>query len=53
MQDRADIQSFDFRTLLLTHEQYPSIRTIFLFGSIPNIDEHCEGTAWLPDLFCP
>ncbi len=52
MQDRADIQSFDFRTLLLTHEQHPSIRTIFLFGSIPDIDAQCAGTTWLPDLFC-
>lgn len=34
MQDRADIQSFDFRTLLLTHEQDPAIRTIFLFGDV-------------------
>jgi glycerophosphoryl diester phosphodiesterase len=30
--DRADIQSFDFRTLLITHERFPSIRTVALFG---------------------
>ena len=32
---RADIQSFDFRTLLLTQELYPSIRTVYLFGDFP------------------
>lgn len=26
--DRADIQSFDFRTLLLSQAQYPEIRTV-------------------------
>jgi len=28
---RVDIQSFDWRTLLLVHEQFPAIRTAFLF----------------------
>jgi len=35
LQDRADIQSFDFRTLLLVHAQYPEIRTVALFGDFP------------------
>jgi glycerophosphoryl diester phosphodiesterase len=35
LQDRADIQSFDFRTLLLTQERYPAIRTVYLFGDFP------------------
>ena len=30
--DRADIQSFDFRTLLDVQERYPQIRTVYLFG---------------------
>lgn len=35
MQDRADVQSFDFRTLLLVHDQYPQVRTVCLFGDFP------------------
>ena len=30
MEDRADIQSFDFRTLQLVEEQYPKIQTFYL-----------------------
>ena len=30
--DRADIQSFDRRTLRLIHERHPEIRTVCLFG---------------------
>lgn len=33
MEDRADIQSFDFRTLRLVEEQYPAIRTYYLTES--------------------
>jgi glycerophosphoryl diester phosphodiesterase len=33
MEDRADVQSFDFRTLLLVQEKYPSIRTYYLTES--------------------
>jgi glycerophosphoryl diester phosphodiesterase len=32
LEDRADIQSFDFRTLLQVHQVHPEIRTVFLFG---------------------
>ncbi len=63
LHDRADIQSFDFRTLLLTHEQHPSIRTIFLFGDFPNLGEmgdandiqekNGDGASWLADMFWP
>ncbi len=35
MEQRADIQSFDFRTLLRVQEQYPDIRTVYLFGDFP------------------
>ena len=28
LESRADIQSFDFRTLLIVQEQYPEIRTV-------------------------
>jgi glycerophosphoryl diester phosphodiesterase len=34
MEDRADVQSFDFRTLLLVQEKYPAIRTYYLTESL-------------------
>ena len=33
LEARADIQSFDFRTLRLVEEQYPGIRTYYLTES--------------------
>lgn len=30
MEDRAEVQSFDFRTLQLVDEQYPAIPTYYL-----------------------
>jgi glycerophosphoryl diester phosphodiesterase len=33
--DRATIQSFDWRLLLLVHERFPAIRTAALFGDFP------------------
>jgi glycerophosphoryl diester phosphodiesterase len=35
LEARADVQSFDFRTLLRTQERYPKIRTVYLFGDFP------------------
>ncbi|CAN5725472.1 hypothetical protein BH09PSE5_BH09PSE5_07850 [soil metagenome] len=35
MQQRADIQSFDFRTLIRVQERVPAIRTVYLFGDFP------------------
>ncbi len=35
LQARADIQSFDFRTLLEVQDRYPQIRTVYLFGDFP------------------
>lgn len=35
LQQRADIQSFDFRTLLRVQDEFPSIRTVYLFGDFP------------------
>jgi glycerophosphoryl diester phosphodiesterase len=32
MEERADIQSFDFRTLRIAQEKYPRIRTVYLVG---------------------
>ncbi|WP_299311960.1 esterase-like activity of phytase family protein [uncultured Aquimarina sp.] len=61
--DRADIQSFDFRTLLLTQEQYPEIRTVCLFGDFPKVgdagdgtnlqDQNGENTPWLAGMYWP
>jgi glycerophosphoryl diester phosphodiesterase len=33
MEDRAEVQSFDFRTLILVEEQFPKIPTYYLTGS--------------------
>jgi glycerophosphoryl diester phosphodiesterase len=35
MEERADIQSFDFRTLLVVQEEFPKIQTVYLFGDFP------------------
>ena len=63
MTDRADIQSFDFRTLLVVHEQYPQIGTVCLFGDFPKLgdagdganlqDLNGENTPWLAGLYWP
>ena len=68
MEERADIQSFDFRSLLVVQEKYPAIRTVYLFGDSPlyadplipgsgdgtNLqDEHGANTPWLAGMFWP
>ena len=63
LEDRADIQSFDFRTLLLTHQWYPDIRTVCLFGDFPKVgnagdgtnlqDQNGKNTPWLAGLYWP
>ena len=62
-QSRADIQSFDFRSLLLVHEKYPQIRTVCLFGDFPKVgdvgdgtnlqDQNGMNTPWLAGLYWP
>jgi glycerophosphoryl diester phosphodiesterase len=42
---RADIQSFDFRTLLIVQEEFPAIRTVYLFGDFPRyVDVSISGS---------
>jgi len=69
LEERADVQSFDFRTLLVVQEEYPTIRTVYLFGDFPiypndptnpnsddgtNLqDENGANTPWLAGLFWP
>jgi glycerophosphoryl diester phosphodiesterase len=68
LEHRADIQSFDFSTLLETHERFPKIRTVFLFGDFPvyadptipgsddgtNLQPDASGnTPWMAGLFWP
>ncbi len=63
LETRADIQSFDFRSLLLVHEKYPKIRTVCLFGDFPKVgaagdgtnlqDQNGNNTPWLAGLFWP
>ncbi len=64
-EDRADIQSFDFRTLLRVQEKFPAIRTVYLFGDFPiyptedsddgtNLQpEGAKNTPWLAGLYWP
>ncbi len=35
LQDRADVQSFDFRTLRIVHREFPNLLTVALFGDFP------------------
>ncbi len=37
MQARSDVQSFDFRTLILVEEQHPDIPTFYLTEADPNV----------------
>ncbi len=65
LEARADIQSFDFRTLLRVQKRFPKIRTVYLFGDFPiyngpdsddgtNLqDEDGENTPWLAGLYWP
>ncbi len=68
LEDRADIQSFDFRTLLEVQRRFPYIRTVYLFGDFPLFDnptvegsddgtnlqdEHGRNTPWLAGLYWP
>ncbi len=63
LESRADIQSFDFSTLLIVHEQYPAIRTVCLFGDFPKVGDSGDGTnlqdqdgantPWLAGMFWP
>lgn len=41
--DRADIQSFDFRTLLDVQVRYPQIRTVYLFGDFSTCPTGLDG----------
>ena len=43
MEDRAEVQSFDFRTLILVEEQYPAVPTFYLTG-----DPRTLSSAMLP-----
>ncbi|WP_281397181.1 glycerophosphodiester phosphodiesterase family protein [Chitinivorax tropicus] len=65
MENRADIQSFDFRTLFHVQQKFPAIRTAFLFGDFPiyagpdsddgtNMqDEAGKNTPWMNGLPWP
>jgi glycerophosphoryl diester phosphodiesterase len=65
MAERADVQSFDFRTLLYVQEKFPQIRSVYLFGDFPiynspdtddgtNMqDENGANTPWMAGLRWP
>jgi glycerophosphoryl diester phosphodiesterase len=39
MVDRSDIQSFDFRTLRITHREFPELATVALWGDTPALGD--------------
>lgn len=39
LQARSDLQSFDWRTLLLAHERHPGIQTVYLMGDSPRFTD--------------
>jgi glycerophosphoryl diester phosphodiesterase len=54
LQARADVQSFDFSTLLEVHRRFPDIRTVALFGDFPlfadpTLEGSDDGTNLQPD----
>ncbi|MBL9005176.1 MAG: esterase-like activity of phytase family protein [Myxococcales bacterium] len=68
MSDRADIQSFDLRTLIYVQRHHPAIRTSCLFGDFPRFaqgtingsddgtnlqGEDGNNTPWLAGLYWP
>jgi glycerophosphoryl diester phosphodiesterase len=59
MENRTDIQSFDFRTLIRVQQKFPNIRTVYRFSDFPkhegsNLqDEHGQNTPWLAGLYWP
>lgn len=68
LEARADVQSFDFRSLLRVQERFPAIRTVYLFGDFPifadpnlpgsddgtNLQtENGQNTPWLAGLYWP
>lgn len=44
MESRAEVQSFDYRTLILVEEQYPKIPTYYLTGPAKMLT-----SAWVPE----
>jgi glycerophosphoryl diester phosphodiesterase len=69
MQDRADVQSFDWRTLRVVAREFPDLQTVELFGDFPVFADTSVGgtddgtnlqpqgteanTRWLAGLFWP
>jgi glycerophosphoryl diester phosphodiesterase len=58
--ERATIQSFDFRVLLVAHREHPELRTVCLFGDSPPIPVlglpgggNLDDPAWLAGLHWP
>lgn len=49
LQERADIQSFDWRSLLLVHKRFPQIRTVALFGDFPKVGAAGDGANLQPE----
>jgi glycerophosphoryl diester phosphodiesterase len=69
MQDRAFVQSFDWRTLRIVHRKFPNLQTVALFGDFPKFADPSvagsddgtnlqpqgseKNTRWLAGLYWP
>ena len=55
IQDRAIIQSFDFRTLQYVHEHYPSMRTAMLIEDFDKrgLDQQLKALGFNPTIYSP
>lgn len=66
MAGRSDIQSFDFRTLRITHREFPDLPTVALWGDTPATNDAVDNdgtnlqpqgdepnTRWLAGLYWP
>ncbi len=48
LQARADIQSFDVRSILIAHKEFPVIRTVLLLTDGPKVSKTDDGTNLQP-----
>lgn len=55
IRNRVIIQSFDFRTLQVLHQQYPGIRTAALIdgGDRLSLEEQISKLGFIPDIYSP
>lgn len=55
VEDRAIIQSFDFRTLQYLHQHYPAVKTSMLIADFDkrNLDQQVKNLEFIPTVYSP